>query len=276
MLRYTKPSCNTQQSCASIPLVTRSETASAGVQSVERALVILDILARSGEAGVTSLANEIGVHKSTALRLVSTLEQGGLVEQTGDRGKYRLGVGVLRLAGATAARLDVVAEARPICRRLAADTGETINIAVLSDARRALRRPGRGLLDPAAAQLGRASASRCTRRPTARCCWAGPRRASSPTACASSAGTPRTPSPPPTRCAAELDEVRRRAGPRPSTSSRSGSPRWPRRSATRTATSSRRSASPGRPSGSATTAWPRSCRSCCSAADEISHRLGWG
>lgn len=113
--------------------MTRSETASAGVQSVERALVILDILARCGEAGVTSLANEIGVHKSTALRLVSTLEQGGLVEQTGDRGKYRLGVGVLRLAGATAARLDVVAEARPICRRLAADTGETINIAVLSD-----------------------------------------------------------------------------------------------------------------------------------------------
>ncbi|SHG85377.1 transcriptional regulator, IclR family [Jatrophihabitans endophyticus] len=112
--------------------MTKSESA-AGVQSVERALVILDILARSGEAGVTTIAQELGVHKSTAQRLVSTLEQGGLVEQTTDRGKYRLGVGVLRLAGATAARLDVVAEARPICRRLAADTGETVNVAVLSE-----------------------------------------------------------------------------------------------------------------------------------------------
>lgn len=107
--------------------------APAAVQSVERAVAILDILARSGEVGVTEIASELGVHKSTAFRLVSTLEQGGLVEQASDRGKYRLGVGVLRLAGATTARLDVVQEARPVCRKLASDTGETVNIAVLSD-----------------------------------------------------------------------------------------------------------------------------------------------
>jgi DNA-binding IclR family transcriptional regulator len=106
---------------------------SAGVQSVERALAILDILARSGEAGVTAIATELGVHKSTAFRLVTTLEQGGLVEQSEERGKYRLGMGVLRLAGATTARLDLVQEARPITRRLAASTGETVNIAVLAD-----------------------------------------------------------------------------------------------------------------------------------------------
>ena len=40
---------------------------------------------------------------------------------------------MLRLAGATTARLDLVQEARPICRQLAADTGETVNIAVLSE-----------------------------------------------------------------------------------------------------------------------------------------------
>jgi DNA-binding IclR family transcriptional regulator len=73
------------------------------------------------------------VHKSTAFRLVATLEQHGMVEQNEERGKYRLGFGVLRLAGATTARLDVVQEARPICRKLAADSGETVNIAVLSD-----------------------------------------------------------------------------------------------------------------------------------------------
>lgn len=104
-----------------------------GVQSVERALAILDILARSGEAGVTAIAKELAVHKSTAFRLVTTLEQGGLVEQSEERGKYRLGMGILRLAGATTARLDLVQEARPISRRLAADTGETVNIAVLAD-----------------------------------------------------------------------------------------------------------------------------------------------
>ena len=109
------------------------EAAPGGVQSVDRALTILEVLARVGEAGVTEIAAELGVHKSTAFRLVATLEQHRLVEQSGDRGKYRLGVGVLRLAGATTARLDLVQEARPVCRQLAADTGETVNIAVLSE-----------------------------------------------------------------------------------------------------------------------------------------------
>jgi DNA-binding IclR family transcriptional regulator len=109
------------------------DTVPGGVQSVDRALTILEVLARVGEAGVTEIAAELDVHKSTAFRLIATLEQHRLVEQSGDRGKYRLGVGVLRLAGATTARLDLVQEARPVCRQLASDTGETVNIAVLSD-----------------------------------------------------------------------------------------------------------------------------------------------
>src|SRR5688572_7212613 len=104
-----------------------------GVQSVDRALSILGILARLGPAGVTEIAAELGVHKSTAFRLVTTLETHELVEQTEDRGKYRLGMGLVRLAGASTARLDVVQEARPVCRRLASECGETVNVAVLSD-----------------------------------------------------------------------------------------------------------------------------------------------
>jgi DNA-binding IclR family transcriptional regulator len=110
----------------------RADT-SGSVQSVDRALSILEVLARIGEAGVTEIAAELDVHKSTAFRLVATLESHRLVEQSTERGKYRLGVGLLRLAGATTARLDLVQEARPICRQLAAATGETVNIAVLSE-----------------------------------------------------------------------------------------------------------------------------------------------
>ena len=110
-----------------------SGTAAPGVQSVDRALTILEQLARGGESGVTEIAAQLGVHKSTAFRLVATLEAHRLVEQTEERGKYRLGVGILRLAGATTARLDLVQEARPLCRELAAATGETVNLAVLSE-----------------------------------------------------------------------------------------------------------------------------------------------
>lgn len=102
------------------------------VQSVDRALTVLGLLARHGELGVTELAAELGVHKSTAFRLVSTLETHNLVEQVSDRGKFRLGVGILRLAGATTVRLDLVQESRPVTARLAQVVGETVNVAVLS------------------------------------------------------------------------------------------------------------------------------------------------
>ncbi|MGY1726972.1 IclR family transcriptional regulator [Geodermatophilus sp. SYSU D01062] len=101
------------------------------VQSVDRALSVLEILAAHGEAGVTEIAAELGVHKSTAFRLVAALESRGFVEQLADRGKYRLGFGVVRLAGAAAAHLDIAREGRPICQALAADLEETVNVAIL-------------------------------------------------------------------------------------------------------------------------------------------------
>jgi DNA-binding IclR family transcriptional regulator len=107
----------------------------AAVQSVDRALSVLEILAAHGEAGVTEVAAELGVHKSTAFRLVAVLESRGFVEQLADRGKYRLGFGVVRLAGAAATQLDIAQEGRPICEALAADLEETVNIAILDSDR---------------------------------------------------------------------------------------------------------------------------------------------
>ncbi|MDP9870109.1 MULTISPECIES: IclR family transcriptional regulator [Streptosporangium] len=102
-----------------------------GVQSVDRAISILEILSRRREAGVSEVAGEIGVHKSTAFRLLGALETRGLVEQAEDRGKYRLSFGIIRLAGGVAARLDLTQQSRPVCRRLAEEIGETVNLAVL-------------------------------------------------------------------------------------------------------------------------------------------------
>jgi DNA-binding IclR family transcriptional regulator len=105
---------------------------SGSVQSVDRALTILKLLAADGELGVTEIAGLIGVHKSTASRLLGTLEAHDLAEQLPDRGRYRLGVGVLRLAGATRARLDIVHQSRPVTLALAAEVGETVNVVILS------------------------------------------------------------------------------------------------------------------------------------------------
>lgn len=104
-----------------------------GVQSVDRAISVLEILARRGPTRVTEVADELGVHKSTAFRLLGALEARGLVEQDGERGRYQLGFGIVRLAGAVTARMDLSRCARPICERLAGQLGETINVAVARD-----------------------------------------------------------------------------------------------------------------------------------------------
>ena len=105
------------------------------VQSVDRAVTVLEILAKRGVAGVTEIALELGVHKSTASRLVAVLEDRGLVEQLADRGKYRLGFGIVRLAGALTVQRDLAQESRQACEALATDVGETVNVAILDGGR---------------------------------------------------------------------------------------------------------------------------------------------
>jgi DNA-binding IclR family transcriptional regulator len=113
--------------------MSNSRRANSGpIQSVDRAVAIMEILARDGEAGVTEVARELGVHKSTASRLLAALDRRELVTQDAARGKFRLGAGIVRLAGAAARRLDLVQESRPVCRALAREVGETVNLAILS------------------------------------------------------------------------------------------------------------------------------------------------
>jgi IclR family transcriptional regulator, acetate operon repressor len=102
------------------------------VQSLGRALEMLDLLANAGgELGVTELARRLEVHKSTASRLLATLQEHGLVEQNPASDKYRLGYGLVRLAGAVVAELDLARAARAVMQELADRTRETVNLALL-------------------------------------------------------------------------------------------------------------------------------------------------
>ena len=105
---------------------------SGNLQSVTRALRSLELIAEAGELGVTELGKRLGVHKATASRLAATLAERGLVERDPVSDKYRLGFGLIRLAGAAMAGLDVVSTAHPILEDLGDRTRETVNLGVLS------------------------------------------------------------------------------------------------------------------------------------------------
>jgi DNA-binding IclR family transcriptional regulator len=103
-------------------------------EAADRVALALEILAdASGELPVSEVARRLGVHKSTASRLLATLAARGLVERT-STGGYRLGVGLLRFAGVALTGLDTVSQARPELEALSARTRETVNLAVLDGA----------------------------------------------------------------------------------------------------------------------------------------------
>ena len=102
------------------------------VRSVDRAAALLLALGDSqGEAGVTELARRLGLHKSTASRLLATLQKRGLVEQDGETGKYRLGLVVIRLAERAERTLDLRGISLPELERLARLTHETTGLGIL-------------------------------------------------------------------------------------------------------------------------------------------------
>jgi len=101
------------------------------VAAVQRAIAVLDELAAArAELGTNEIARRTGVNVSTISRILATLTSGGLVEHIAVSGRYRLGVGVIRLASAAGERLDIRSLARPHLAELATRTQETATLSV--------------------------------------------------------------------------------------------------------------------------------------------------
>lgn len=110
----------------------KSNTLTAPVQSVQRAAAILRSFTESEpELGVSELSRRLGLHKSTVSRMIATLQAEGLVDQNTETGKYRLGIGLVSLAGVALGRLNARAAAQPHLADLVALSQETVNVTVL-------------------------------------------------------------------------------------------------------------------------------------------------
>lgn len=101
------------------------------MQAVDRALTLLELLAQSGgRLALTELAARSGLSLATVHRLLSTLAARGYVRQDADR-RYALGTAMLPLGDAAVRLLG--SWAVPYLQQLAAQVGETANLAVLED-----------------------------------------------------------------------------------------------------------------------------------------------
>ena len=104
----------------------------ASVASVRRALMVLRIAAEQGGTRVTDVANRLGVHKSTASRLLATLANERFLERDLMTGRFILGPEALGLAGPGGIQAHLARLAHPALRALALSTRTTVNLGVLS------------------------------------------------------------------------------------------------------------------------------------------------
>jgi IclR family KDG regulon transcriptional repressor len=100
------------------------------IQSVRRALAIIDALSNHSTLGVTELSEILGLHKSTVFGLLSTLEYEGYVCQNTHTGKYELTLKLFEIGSKVFEELDLRKIARPYIEQIVEKHHETAHLVV--------------------------------------------------------------------------------------------------------------------------------------------------
>src|SRR5690606_35482508 len=104
--------------------------AEGGLNLVRKSVRVLDLLVERGEATAAELADDLGEPRSSGYRLLASLTALEMVEQGLRKGRYRLGIRLVRLGSAVIERLDERNSAVPVMERIHAETGETVSLCV--------------------------------------------------------------------------------------------------------------------------------------------------
>ena len=105
-----------------------------GLKSVATALDLLDCFVEDEELGVSEVARRLGVAKSTAHRLLTTLASRGLIEQSSNSGKYRLGLHLFELGHLALSRIELRKRSRALLEELRERSGWTVHLSVAQGA----------------------------------------------------------------------------------------------------------------------------------------------
>lgn len=103
------------------------------VQSVARALEILRCFRYTPEMGISEIAEEMNLNKSTVFGLVNTLAGYGYLEQVPSNRKYRLGLELFEMGNLVLSRIDIRNEAKELCTPLVQKYPATVHIATHSE-----------------------------------------------------------------------------------------------------------------------------------------------
>ena len=102
-------------------------------ESLKRGIDALLYLSTRKSVGVTELADELDVNKSTAFRILNTLLESGLVEKNKETATYKLGAAILRLSERYYKNFYTITVALPIMKRLSVEISESVHLAIASN-----------------------------------------------------------------------------------------------------------------------------------------------
>jgi len=103
------------------------------VQSLDRALRILAIVAEGSGLSLSEISAQSGLAASTAYRMLTTLQNHGMVEFDTSDQLWSIGVETYRMGAAFLRRRKLVDRARVVMQELMEKTGETANLGVAED-----------------------------------------------------------------------------------------------------------------------------------------------
>ena len=110
------------------------QAASGRLSSVTSALLVLKVFSHGEpELGISSIAQRLGLAKSTVHRLAVTLASEGFLEQNSQNGRYRLGLSLFSLGALVRQRMDVSHQALSVLTALRDQTQETVHLALLDE-----------------------------------------------------------------------------------------------------------------------------------------------
>jgi IclR family transcriptional regulator, acetate operon repressor len=116
------------------PRAKRTTERIGGVQSLRRALSILKVIAAAGDGvTLTEIARATDLASSTVHRLLTTLQQDRFIQFKSAGARWLIGVDAFTVGSAFLGVRDIARGARPLLRRLMEQSGETANLAILSD-----------------------------------------------------------------------------------------------------------------------------------------------
>lgn len=101
------------------------------IQSLDRAIGLLKVLAAEGAMSLTEIADASGQTASTAYRILLTFQKQGMVDFDEAAQVWSVGLAAFRIGSAFLVRTGLMDQARPAMQRIMIDTGETANLAII-------------------------------------------------------------------------------------------------------------------------------------------------